>query len=79
MRITLTAAALIVTLTTTLLAQPYTTKPLPHDKFRQLEELLPTPNDQRTASGAPGRAPHLRGSFISLVRSVRFFVVMVKP
>ena len=56
MRITLTAAALIVTLTTTLLAQPYTTKPLPHDNFRQLEELLPTPNAQRTASGAPGHA-----------------------
>ncbi|HRB12299.1 MAG TPA: hypothetical protein PKU70_04760, partial [Vicinamibacteria bacterium] len=26
----------------------------PLDKFRQLEEILPTPNDQRTASGAPG-------------------------
>lgn len=26
----------------------------PVDKFRQLEEILPTPNDQRTASGAPG-------------------------
>ena len=25
------------------------------DKFRQLEEILPTPNDQRTASGAPGQ------------------------
>jgi hypothetical protein len=24
------------------------------DKFRQLEEVLPTPNDARTASGAPG-------------------------
>ncbi len=24
------------------------------DKFRQLEEILPTPNDQRIASGAPG-------------------------
>jgi hypothetical protein len=24
------------------------------DAFRQLEEILPTPNDQRTASGAPG-------------------------
>lgn len=24
------------------------------DKFRQLDELLPTPNDQRAASGAPG-------------------------
>lgn len=26
------------------------------DKFRQLEELLPTPNGYRTASGAPGHA-----------------------
>ncbi|MFK7959506.1 MAG: M1 family metallopeptidase [Phycisphaerales bacterium] len=26
------------------------------DRFRQLEEVLPTPNDQRTASGAPGHA-----------------------
>jgi len=26
------------------------------DKFRQLEEILPTPNDYRTASGAPGPA-----------------------
>ncbi|QDV38822.1 M1 family metallopeptidase [Tautonia plasticadhaerens] len=25
------------------------------DKFRQLEEILPTPNEARTASGAPGR------------------------
>ena len=36
-------------------AQPYATKPLASDKFRQLEELLPTPNEQRTASGAPGQ------------------------
>ena len=26
----------------------------PSDKFRQLEEMLPTPNEYRTASGAPG-------------------------
>ena len=26
------------------------------DKFKQLEEILPTPNEQRAASGAPGRA-----------------------
>src|SRR5215212_1766838 len=26
----------------------------PSDKFRQLEEILPTPNEYRTASGAPG-------------------------
>ena len=29
-------------------------KQAPPDKFRQLEELLPTPNTYRTASGAPG-------------------------
>jgi hypothetical protein len=31
-------------------------KTSPSDKFRQLEEILPTPNEQRTASGAPGRS-----------------------
>ena len=56
MRFTISATALALTLTATLLAQPYTSKPLPTDKFRQLEELLPTPNEQRTASGAPGHA-----------------------
>ncbi len=39
-----------------LLAHPHATKPLSLDKFRQLEEILPTPNPQRTASGAPGPA-----------------------
>jgi len=29
-------------------------KKSPLDKFRQLEEILPTPNEYRTASGAPG-------------------------
>jgi predicted secreted protein len=29
-------------------------KSAPSDKFRQLEEILPTPNEYRTASGAPG-------------------------
>lgn len=29
-------------------------KSQPSDKFRQLEEELPTPNEYRTASGAPG-------------------------
>ena len=33
---------------------PAQTKQNPVDKFRQLEEILPTPNEQRTASGAPG-------------------------
>ena len=40
-------------LPTTSLAQSKTS---PSDKFRQLEEILPTPNEQRTASGAPGHA-----------------------
>ncbi|HJR06315.1 MAG TPA: M1 family aminopeptidase [Pyrinomonadaceae bacterium] len=31
-------------------------KTTPSDKFRQLEEILPTPNEQRAASGAPGRS-----------------------
>ncbi|MFN2481408.1 MAG: M1 family metallopeptidase [Pyrinomonadaceae bacterium] len=31
-------------------------KASPSDKFRQLEEILPTPNEQRAASGAPGRS-----------------------
>lgn len=31
-----------------------TTKSSPGDKFRQLEEILPTPNEYRAASGAPG-------------------------
>jgi hypothetical protein len=57
MRFPLFAAALALTLATSSgFAQPYSTKPLPTDKFRQLEELLPTPNEQRTASGAPGHA-----------------------
>ena len=54
MRFTPFSAALALMFVTALVAQPYATKPLPSDKFRQLEELLPTPNEQRTASGAPG-------------------------
>lgn len=33
---------------------PAQSKSKPSDKFRQLDELLPTPNEYRTASGAPG-------------------------
>ncbi|MGH9841806.1 MAG: M1 family metallopeptidase [Blastocatellia bacterium] len=33
---------------------PAQSKTSPVDKFRQLEEILPTPNDYRTASGTPG-------------------------
>ena len=36
------------------IAQSVTAKFDQEDKFRQLEEILPTPNDYRTASGAPG-------------------------
>jgi hypothetical protein len=42
------ALSLIVSITAT--AQTF------DDKFRQLDELLPTPTDTRTASGAPGHA-----------------------
>jgi hypothetical protein len=38
-------------------AQPFPNKKYGQDdSFRQLEELLPTPNAERTASGAPGQA-----------------------
>ncbi len=45
------AVALIAMLSSFVFAQ---SKSKPSDKFRQLEEILPTPNEQRTASGAPG-------------------------
>ena len=43
--------ALCLSINSLLFAQ---SKNNPVDKFRQLEELLPTPNEQRSASGAPG-------------------------
>ncbi|HZH35443.1 MAG TPA: M1 family metallopeptidase, partial [Pyrinomonadaceae bacterium] len=46
------ALTLILLFSTLALAQ---SRAKPSDKFRQLEEDLPTPNEQRTASGAPGR------------------------
>nr|MBA3334860.1 M1 family metallopeptidase [Acidobacteriota bacterium] len=46
------ATFLVIFLTTTVL--PAQSKTTPSDKFKQLEELLPTANEQRTASGAPG-------------------------
>ncbi len=45
------AIALIAVFSSFVFAQ---SKSKPSDKFRQLEEILPTPNEQRTASGAPG-------------------------
>ena len=49
----LTLAALAVCPAPPVRAQSKTN---PSDKFRQLEEILPTPNEQRAASGAPGRS-----------------------
>jgi hypothetical protein len=44
------AALALIAVTGSALAQQF------DDKFRQLDELLPTPTDTRSASGAPGRA-----------------------
>jgi len=46
----LAALSLIASLSSSAFAQQF------EDKFRQLDELLPTPTDTRTASGAPGHA-----------------------
>jgi len=51
--VALAVLCFIVAPTLVVRAQSKTT---PSDKFRQLEEILPTPNEQRAASGAPGRA-----------------------
>jgi hypothetical protein len=48
-RLPISLAALCLTMSA-FAAEPF------DDKFRQLEELLPTPNTIRTASGAPGHA-----------------------
>ncbi len=45
------AITLIALFSTFVFAQ---SKSKPSDKFRQLEEILPSPNEYRTASGAPG-------------------------
>ena len=49
-RLPLSFAALALVASLTASAQTF------DDKFRQLDELLPTPTDTRTASGAPGHA-----------------------
>jgi hypothetical protein len=52
-----TSSLFILALVIGLLSSPAAvaqSKGNPSDKFRQLEELLPTPNEQRAASGAPG-------------------------
>jgi len=49
-RLTASLAALTLAASFAHAAEPF------EDKFRQLDELLPTPTDTRTASGAPGHA-----------------------
>ncbi|MCA9061995.1 MAG: aminopeptidase, partial [Planctomycetaceae bacterium] len=51
----MTAVALCLVFAPSVCAQPFpNNKYKQQDKFRQLDELFPTPNDYRTASGAPG-------------------------
>ena len=51
----LAVCCILVTLPSTATAQAVTNNKLKQpDKFRQLAELLPTPNEYRTASGTPG-------------------------
>jgi len=51
----LSVALLLAVYGRSVLAEGSATKQSPPDKFRQLDELLPTPNSYRTASGAPGK------------------------
>ncbi|MEM7623071.1 MAG: aminopeptidase, partial [Planctomycetota bacterium] len=53
---TLACIAIAATLSTAQVVRRDPAKFDQEDKFRQLEEVLPTPNDYRTASGAPGHA-----------------------
>jgi hypothetical protein len=55
LRLLVTAACLLPALASPAVGQVVTNSKLKQpDKFRQLAEVLPTPNDYRTASGAPG-------------------------
>ena len=55
LRLLVTATCLLPALVSPATAQIVTNSKLKQpDKFRQLAEILPTPNDYRTASGAPG-------------------------
>jgi len=51
----LAALTLIASLLPSMTASAFAAQPF-DDKFRQLDELLPTPTEARTASGAPGHA-----------------------
>ena len=54
-----------IALTLALAATAHAADPF-DDKFRQLDELLPTPTTTRTASGAPGHdAGHPAGTVIA--------------
>jgi hypothetical protein len=50
------ATASAVLLNVSAIAQHVPADRLPHSKFRQLEQELPTPNSYRNAAGAPGHA-----------------------
>jgi hypothetical protein len=52
----LLATASAVLLNVGAFAQHVPADRLPHSKFRQLEQELPTPNSYRNAAGAPGHA-----------------------
>jgi len=52
MKTIITSALLCLTVATS--ATVFAKNTIANDKFRQLEEILPTPNIYRTASGAPG-------------------------
>ncbi|HKB91486.1 MAG TPA: M1 family metallopeptidase, partial [Opitutaceae bacterium] len=56
MRILIAALAAAFVVSSSLALPPDATKAIPTDKFRSLEEILPTPNEQRSASGAPGHS-----------------------
>ncbi len=49
------ASLFLLSMATSLFAQPFENRKYgQQDKFRQLEEILPTPNGYRSAAGAPG-------------------------
>lgn len=49
------ASLFLLSMATSLVAQPFENRKYgQQDKFRQLEEILPTPNGYRSAAGAPG-------------------------
>lgn len=56
MRFSITLLSLLFLTSFSFALPPDATRPILTDKFRSLEEVLPTPTSQRSASGAPGHA-----------------------